>query len=75
MPEQRLSIQEAVEMYTTGSAYTSFEEKTKGKIAVGYLADFIVLERNVFSIPEDELKEVRIEETYIGGLIAFKLEH
>jgi hypothetical protein len=75
MPEQKLSIQEAVEMYTIGSAYTSFEEKTKGKLAVGYLADFIVLERNVFSIPEDQLKEVKIEETYIGGLIAFKHEH
>lgn len=55
MPDQKLTVQEAVALYTTGSAYTSFEEGYKGKIKEGYLADFIVLSDDIFSIPEEEI--------------------
>lgn len=72
MPEQRLSIQEAIELYTTGSAYTSFEENVKGKLSVGYFADFIVLNKNIFDVPADEILSVKVEETYVGGELVFQ---
>lgn len=67
MPDQKLTVQEAVALYTTGSAYTSFEEGYKGKIKEGYLADFIVLSDDIFSIPEEEILSVKVEKTYLGG--------
>ena len=72
MPEQRLSMQEAVALYTTGSAYTVFEEGYKGKLAPGYLADFLVLSEDLFTIPEERLLEVKVERTYVGGQLAFE---
>ena len=67
MPDQKLTVQEAVALYTTGSAYTSFEEGYKGKIKEGYLADFIVLSDDIFSIPEEEILSVKVGKTYLGG--------
>ncbi len=67
MPDQKLTVQEAVALYTTGSAYTSFEEGYKGKIKEGYLADFIVLSDDIFNIPEEEILSVKVEKTYLGG--------
>lgn len=72
MPEQRLSMQEAVALYTTGSAYTSFEEGYKGKLAPGYLADFLVLSEDLFTVPEERLLGVKVERTYVGGKLAFE---
>lgn len=72
MPEQRLTRQEAVALYTTGSAYTSFEEKTKGKLEPGYLADFVVLSDDLFSVPEEKLLDVKVERTYVGGRLAYQ---
>ncbi len=66
MPDQKLTVQEAVALYTTGSAYTSFEEGYKGKIKEGYLADFIVLSDDIFSIPEEEILSVKVEKNLLG---------
>ena len=67
MPDQRLTVQEAVELYTTGSAYTAYEEEYKGKLKEGYLADFIVLSDDIFSIDEKEILSVKVEKTFLGG--------
>lgn len=66
-PEQRVTAYEAIEMYTKNAAYASFEEHIKGTISNGMLADFIVLDRNPFIIPTDDLKNVIVEKTYLGG--------
>ena len=66
-PEQRVSVFEALEMYTRNAAFASFEEDIKGTIREGKLADFIVLDRNPFEIEPDELKEVQVLKTYLGG--------
>jgi predicted amidohydrolase YtcJ len=66
-PEERLSIQETLKVYTRNGAYAGFEERDKGSIERDKLADFIVIDRNPLSIPTDQLKDVQVLETYVGG--------
>lgn len=73
-PDERLSMFEAVSLYTTGSAYATGEEKKRGKIAKGFLADFSVLTENLFSISEDELLMVEADMTVVGGQIVYQKE-
>lgn len=67
MPSQKLTPQEAVAMYTTGAAYTAYEEDCKGKLKEGYLADFLVLSDDIFKVDEKEILSIKVEQTYIGG--------
>lgn len=73
MPQQRLTRQEAVALYTTGAAYTAFEEGQKGKLTPGYLADFVVLNQDLFAVPEEELLNVKVEQTYVGGELMYRI--
>ncbi|MEG2192070.1 MAG: amidohydrolase [Oscillospiraceae bacterium] len=67
LPEQAVDIYDAVDQYTIGSAYASFEEGVKGRIKSGYYADFTVLDRDIFTIPSDEIKDVKAVATYLNG--------
>jgi len=71
IPEQKLSVAEAVEAYTMGSAYAEFQEKEKGSITPGKLADFVVLSDDIFRIPHAAIKNVKIEATYLGGKLVY----
>jgi hypothetical protein len=66
-PEQRLSVQEAFEGFTTGAAYAAYAENRLGKLASGYLADLIVLENDPFTCNPDEIKDFASSATMIGG--------
>lgn len=66
-PEERITVQEALTLYTRNGAYAGFEEDKKGSLAPGKLADFIVVDRDVLSVPADELKDVQVLETWVGG--------
>jgi len=66
-PEQRLSMQEALEGFTTGAAYAAYSENRMGKLAKGYLADLIVLEKDPFTCDPDEVKELQSSATMVGG--------
>lgn len=66
-PEEKLSVQEAVALYTTGGAYVSLEEDVKGKLEPGYYADFVVLDQDLFAIVPEKIKETRVLATYVGG--------
>ena len=70
-PEQKLTIAEAVEAYTMGSAYAEFQEKDKGSIAPGKLADMVLLSDDVFTINPAKIREVRILATWVGGKIVW----
>jgi hypothetical protein len=71
-PEQRLTVEEAVRAYTQGSAYAAFEEKDKGTILPGKLADLVVLSEDLLRIPPERIKDVRVEITIVGGRIVYK---
>lgn len=66
-PEQGLTRQEVIRMYTTENAWVLFLEKDAGSLEVGKLADFIVTDREVDRCPVDELRETRVLETWLGG--------
>lgn len=67
-PEQKLSIEEAIESYTLGSAYAEFQEREKGSITPGKLADFVLLSEDVLKLPPSELRRVRVLKTWVGGV-------
>jgi predicted amidohydrolase YtcJ len=71
VPEQKLTVPEAVEAYTMGSAYAEFQEKEKGSITPGKLADFVVLSDDIFHIPPAQIRNVKVEATYIGGKLVY----
>ena len=70
-PEQKLTVQEAVEAYTMGSAYAEFQDKDKGSITVGKLADMVVLSDDVFSIAPEKIRDVKVLQTMVGGKITW----
>ena len=66
-PEERVTVMQALEMYTRNGAFAGFEEKQKGSLEVGKFADFIVIDRDVLAVPTDELKQVRVLRTFVDG--------
>ena len=66
-PEQCVSVYDAMCWYTKNAAYASYEEEIKGTIEAGKLADFVVLDADVFKVPHDEIKDIKVEKTYLGG--------
>ena len=70
-PEQAVSREDALKMFTIWPAYAVFEEKDKGSIEVGKLADFTVLSQDIMKIPEMEIPETRNEMTVLGGDIVY----
>lgn len=71
VPAEALTVEQAVHAYTRGSAYASFEERTKGALAPGMLADFVVLGSDIFSIDRDGIGETSVDATVVGGEVAF----
>jgi predicted amidohydrolase YtcJ len=71
VPEQKISLFEALKAYTHGGAYSSFEEKIKGKIEAGYLADLIVLSHNLFEIPQMDIYKTKVLMTMVDGKIVY----
>ncbi len=71
-PEQKLTLKEAIEAYTMGSAYAEFREKEKGSLTVGKLADVIVLDTDLFSIPPEKIKDAAARWTIVGGRIVYQ---
>jgi hypothetical protein len=66
-PEQKLTIEEALAAYTTGSAYAEFEEKDKGLLQTGMLADFVVLDRDLTKVAPEEILKTKVLRTVVGG--------
>ena len=70
-PEQKLTVAEAVEAYTMGSAYAEFQEKEKGSIAPGKLADMVLLSQDIFSIPPEKIRDTKVLKTFVGGKLVW----
>src|SRR5262249_40407566 len=71
-PEQKLTVAEAVEAYTMGSAYAEFQEIDKGSIAPGKLADMVILGDDIFKIDPAKIRDVKILKTIVGGKVVFE---
>lgn len=67
IPEQAVSVQQALYAYTAAGAYASGDEKIKGKIIPGMLADFVLMDRDLYSCTAEELLQARVLRTWIGG--------
>ncbi|HET9410197.1 MAG TPA: amidohydrolase [Candidatus Sulfotelmatobacter sp.] len=71
-PEQKLTIDQAIAAYTSGAAFAEFEEKEKGKLTPGMLADFIVLDRDITSAAPDKVLSSKVLRTVVGGKTVFE---
>jgi hypothetical protein len=65
--EQNLTREQAIRLYTINNAFLTFSEDTKGSLEPGKLADFIVLDRDILTCPLEEVKDIQVEQTYLGG--------
>jgi hypothetical protein len=72
VPEQRLTVEEALRAYTQGCAYAAFEENEKGTIAPGKLADVVVLSDDLFRISPERIKDARVVMTIVGGKVVYR---
>jgi predicted amidohydrolase YtcJ len=70
-PEQKLTVPETVEAYTMGSAYAEFQENEKGSITAGKLADMVLLSDDIFSVPPEKIRDVKVVKTIVGGKIVW----
>jgi hypothetical protein len=71
-PEERLTMAQAIELYTLGSAYAEFAEARKGSITPGKLADLVVLSRDLFEIPAGEILGTKVVTTIVGGRVVYE---
>jgi len=71
-PEQKLTMDQAIAAYTTGSAYAQFEEKEKGKLVPGMLADFVVLDRDLTAASPEKVLTTKVLRTVVGGKTVFE---
>ncbi|MBQ6334603.1 MAG: amidohydrolase [Erysipelotrichaceae bacterium] len=72
LPEQAFSVKEALDSFTINSAKASFEEDHKGLIKDGYLADFVVLEEDPFTVDPKKIHEIKVKATYLGGQCVYQ---
>jgi len=68
-PEERVTVDEALRMYTVDAAYASFEEKLKGSIEPGKLADLTVLSNDPRAVPPDKIEDIKVELTIMDGRV------
>ncbi|WP_338954647.1 amidohydrolase [Fusobacterium nucleatum] len=74
LPEERLSVYEALCMYTKNVPYATGQESVLGTLEIGKFADLTVLEKNLFKIDKKEIKDVKVEQTYVAGNCVFMIK-
>ena len=71
-PDQKLSMEKAIELYTLGSAYAEFMEDRKGMIKRGYLGDVVIFNKDLMNIPHDQIMHAKVDYTIVGGKVVYK---
>lgn len=71
-PQQKLTIEQAIAAYTSGSAFAEFAEKDKGMLELGKLADFVVLDRDITAIEPEKILETKVLRTVVGGKTVYE---
>ena len=72
--DQKLTRMEALRTVTANPAFLSFDEKIKGSLEPGKLADLVVLDRDYLECPEEEIREIKATLTMVGGKVVYKME-
>lgn len=71
-PEEKVTMEDAISYYTLGAAYAQFMENRKGILKMGYLGDIVILDRDLFTIPENEIMKTKVDYTITGGKVVFE---
>ncbi|HWM28723.1 MAG TPA: amidohydrolase [Woeseiaceae bacterium] len=74
VPQQKITVEQALRAYTYEAAYASFEEDAKGTLKTGMLADFVLLDRDITAIPPEEIADTQVLKTVVGGRIVYSAE-
>ncbi len=72
IPEEKITVEQALKAYTMNAAYASFEEKIKGSLEKGKLADFLILDQNILTIAPEKIRDVKVLATVVGGKIVYE---
>ena len=70
-PEEKLTMEEAIRLYTLGSSYSQFMEDRKGMIKHGYLADIVITDKDLMTVPESEIMKTVVDYTIVGGEVVY----
>ena len=73
VPEQKITVEQALLAYTKNAAYSSFDENIKGTLEPGKLADFVIINENLIKVNPNKIKDLKILETYVGGKKVFDI--
>jgi len=71
-PDQRLTMEEAIRLYTLGAAYAEFTENRKGMIRPGYLADLVIFDRDLLTVPPEQIMQAQVDTTIVAGRIVYQ---
>ncbi len=71
-PQEKLTVEQAIQAYTLNTAYAAYEEKIKGSLTVGKLGDFVVLSENLLTMDPDDIKDVKVLTTVVGGKVVYE---
>lgn len=72
LPEQRITVNEALLSYTSGAAYASYDESKTGQIKNGFLADLVLIDKNLLQVPKDSIQYAQVVWTMMNGNIVYK---
>jgi predicted amidohydrolase YtcJ len=72
LPQERVTLPQAVEAYTLGAAYAGRREKTEGSIEPGKLADLIIVSQNIFEIDPHTIAKTKVDKTIVGGRVVYQ---
>jgi predicted amidohydrolase YtcJ len=72
VPGEKITVEEALRAYTSGNAYGVFAERTRGKLAPGYLADLVLLDQDLTAIPPEAIERALVRTTIVGGKVVFQ---
>jgi predicted amidohydrolase YtcJ len=71
VPEQKITVEEALRAYTSGAAFGTFQERDRGTLEVGKLADWVLIDRDLRRVAPETLRDARVLMTVVGGQVVF----
>ncbi|MEJ7694065.1 amidohydrolase [Daejeonella sp.] len=75
VPEQKITVEQALKAYTSGAAFASFDETKKGMLKKGMLADFVILDEDITKIAPEKIRDVKVLKTILGGKVVYERAH